>query len=99
MPIAPATFYDHLAKRADPSRPSDRVSRDAELTVGSVGDSFDTALARTINGLFKAGVIHRRRPLRGFDAVEYATLECADRFSTRHTLEPTGSIPSGEAQT
>lgn len=46
-----------------------------EPSVGSVGDSYDNALAGTINGLFKAEVIHRREPWRSFDAVEYATLE------------------------
>jgi transposase InsO family protein len=46
-----------------------------EPSVGSVGDSYDNALAETINGLFKAEVIHRRGPWRTFEAVEYATLE------------------------
>lgn len=46
-----------------------------EPSVGSVGDSCDNALAATINGLFKAEVIHRRGPWRSFKAVEYATLE------------------------
>ena len=48
-----------------------------EPSVGSVGDSYDNALAETINGLYKAEVIHRRGPWRSFDAVEYATLEWA----------------------
>jgi transposase InsO family protein len=46
-----------------------------EPSVGSVGDSYDNALAETINGLFKAEVIHRRGPWRSFEPVEYATLE------------------------
>src|SRR3954453_3466580 len=46
-----------------------------EPSVGSVGDSFDNALAETINGLYKAEVIHRRGPWRSFEAVEFATLE------------------------
>jgi transposase InsO family protein len=46
-----------------------------EPSVGSVGDSYDNALAETINGLYKAEVIHRRGPWRSFEAVEYATLE------------------------
>jgi len=45
-----------------------------EPSVGSVGDSYDNALAKTINALFKAEVIHRHIPWRSFDAVEYATL-------------------------
>ena len=49
-----------------------------EPSVGSVGDSYDNALAETINGLYKAEVIHRRGPWRSFEAVEYATLEWVD---------------------
>ena len=45
-----------------------------ELAAGSVGDSYDNALAETINGLFKSEVIHRRGPWRSFEAVEFATL-------------------------
>jgi len=54
-----------------------------EPSVGSVGDSYDNALAETINGLFKAEVIHRRGPWRSFEAVEYATLESVDWFNNR----------------
>ena len=50
-------------------------------SVGSVGDSYDNALAETINGLYKAEAIHRRGPWRSFDAVEYATLEWVDWFN------------------
>ena len=46
-----------------------------EPSVGSVGDSYDNALAETVNGLYKAEVIHRRGPWRSFEAVEFATLE------------------------
>jgi putative transposase len=46
-----------------------------EPSVGSVGDSYDNALAETINGLYKAEVIHRRGPWRSFEAVEFATLD------------------------
>ena len=49
-----------------------------EPSVGSVGDSYDNALAETINGLYKAEVIHRRGPWRSFEAVEFATLEWVD---------------------
>jgi hypothetical protein len=54
-----------------------------EPSVGSVGDSYDNALAETINGLFKAEVIHRRSPWRNFEAVELATLEWVDWFNNR----------------
>jgi transposase InsO family protein len=69
-----------------------------EPSVGSVGDSYDNALAETINGLFKAEVIHRRGPWRSFDAVEYATLEWVDWFNNRRLLEPIGNMPPAEAE-
>jgi transposase InsO family protein len=57
-----------------------------EPSVGSVGDSYDNALAETINGLYKAEVIHRRGPWRSFEAVEFATLEWVDWFNNRRLL-------------
>ena len=69
-----------------------------EPSVGSVGDSYDNALAETINGLFKSEVIHRRGPWRSFEAVEYATLEWVDWFNNRRLLEPIGNIPPAEAE-
>jgi putative transposase len=69
-----------------------------EPSVGSVGDSYDNALAETINGLFKAEVIQRRGPWRSFEAVEYATLEGVDWFNNRRLLEPIGNIPPAEAE-
>ena len=66
-------------------------------SVGSVGESYDNALAETICGLFKAKAIHRRGPWRGFAAVETATLEWVDWFNTRRLLEPIGNIPPAEA--
>lgn len=68
-----------------------------EPSVGSVGDSYDNALAETINGLYKAEVIHRRGPWRNFEAVEFATLEWVDWFNHRRLLEPIGNIPPAEA--
>jgi len=69
-----------------------------EPSVGSVGDSYDNALAETINGLYKAEVIHRRGPWRSFEAVEFATLEWVDWFNNRRLLEPIGNIPPVEAE-
>ncbi|MFM8820664.1 MAG: IS3 family transposase [Phenylobacterium sp.] len=74
------------------------VEAGIEPSVGSVGDSYDNALAETINGLFKAEVIHRRGPWRSFEAVEYATLEWVDWFNNRRLLEPIGNIPPAEAE-
>ncbi len=69
-----------------------------EPSVGSVGDSYDNALAETINGLYKAEVIHRRGPWRSFEAVEFATLEWVDWFNHRRLLEPIGNILHAEAE-
>jgi len=69
-----------------------------EPSVGSVGDSYDNALAETINGLFKAELIHRRGPWRSFEAVEFATLEWVDWFNNRRLLEPIGNVPPAEAE-
>ncbi|QFS85160.1 Integrase core domain protein (plasmid) [Roseivivax sp. THAF197b] len=69
-----------------------------EPSVGSVGDSYDNALAETINALFKAEVIHRRGPWRSFEAVEYATLEWVNCFGNRRLLETIGNIPPTEAE-
>jgi putative transposase len=69
-----------------------------EPSVGSVGDSYDNALAETINGLYKAEVIWRRGPWRNFEQVEFATLEWVDWFNNKRLLEPIGNIPPAEAE-
>lgn len=69
-----------------------------EPSVGTVGDSYDNALAETINGLYKAEVIHRRGPWRSFESVEFATLEWIDWFNNRRLMEPIGNIPPAEAE-
>lgn len=69
-----------------------------EPSVGSVGDSYDNALAETINGLFKTEVIHRRGPWRNLEAVEFATLAWVDWFNNRRLLEPIGNTPPAEAE-
>jgi len=70
-----------------------------EPSVGSVGDSYDNALAETVIGLFKTEVIHRRGPWRSFEAVEFATLEWVHWFNEHRLLEPIGNIPPAEAET
>jgi transposase InsO family protein len=69
-----------------------------EPSVGSVGDSYDNALAETINSLYKAEVIRRRDPWRGIEAVEFATLEWVDWFNHRRLFEPIGNISPAEAE-
>jgi len=68
----------------------------AQPSVGSVGDSYDNALAETVIGLYKAELIHRRGPWRGMEDVEYATLEWVDWFNNRRLLEPIGNVPPAE---
>ena len=69
-----------------------------EPSVGSKGDSYDNALAETINGLYKAELIHRRAPWKTREAVEFATLEWVSWFNHQRLLEPIGYIPPAEAE-
>jgi transposase InsO family protein len=69
-----------------------------EPSVGSRGDSYDNALAETINGLYKAEVIHRRGPWKTRASVELATLEWVSWFNHHRLLEPGGYIPPAEAE-
>jgi putative transposase len=74
------------------------VEAGIEPSVGSVGDSYDNALAESINGLYKTEVIRRRGPWKSLEAVEFATLEWVDWFNHRRLLEPIGNIPPAEAE-
>ena len=78
-------------------RYTDRLT-DAKIapSVGTVGDSYDNAMAETINGLYKTELIHRRGPWKGLDDVEYATLEWVDWFNHKRILQPIGDIPPAE---
>ena len=69
-----------------------------EPSVGSKGDSYDNALAETINGLYKAELIHRRAPWKTCETVELATLEWVSWFNHHRLLEPIGYIPPAEAE-
>ena len=78
-------------------RYTDRLSEAGiNASVGSIGDSYDNALAETINGLYKAEVIRPNGPWRGIEEVEFATLEWVDWFNNRRLLEPIGNIPPVE---
>ena len=80
-------------------RYSERLSEaGVEPSVGSKGDSYDNALAETINGLYKAELIHRRAPWKTKEAVELATLEWVSWFNNHRLLEPIGYIPPAEAE-
>ena len=69
-----------------------------EPSVGSKGDSYDNALAETINGLYKAELIHRRGPWKTREAVELATLEWVSWFNHHRLMEPLGYVPPAEAE-
>jgi putative transposase len=74
------------------------VEAGIEPSVGSVGDSYDNALAESINGLYKTEVIRRRGPWRSLETVEFATLEWVEWFNNRRLLEPIGNVPPAEAE-
>lgn len=67
-----------------------------ESSVGSRGDAYDNALAETINGLYKAEVIHHLGPWKGLEDVEYATLEWVAWYNSQRLMEPLGYVPPAE---
>ena len=67
-------------------------------SVGGKGDSYDNALAETINGLYKTELIHHRGPWKSREAVELATLNWVAWFNHHRLLEPIGYIPPVEAE-
>jgi putative transposase len=105
-------LYDRQPERADALiHHSDRGSQyvsiryterlaeaGVEPSVGSKGDSYDNALAETINGLYKTELIHRRAPWKSREAVELATLEWVAWFNHSRLLESIGYIPPAEAE-
>jgi putative transposase len=80
-------------------RYSERLAKaGVEASVGTVGDSYDNALAETINGLYKTEIIHPNGPWKSREEVEFATLEWVDWFNNRRLLEPIGDIPPVELE-
>jgi transposase InsO family protein len=97
--------HSHLIHHSDRGsqyvsiRYSERLAQAGiEPSVGSRGDSYDNALAETINGLYKAELIHRRAPWRTKAAVELATLEWVSWFNDHRLLAPIGYRPPAEAE-
>lgn len=74
------------------------ITAGIEPSVGSVGDSYDNALAESINGLYKAEVNHRLGPWQAIEALEFVTLEWVDWLNHRSLLEPIANIPPAEAE-
>ena len=78
-------------------RYTERLAETAAVnSVGSKGDSYDNALAETMNGLYKAELVRHRGPWRGLEDLEYATLERVDWFNNRRLFEAHGQIPPAE---
>ncbi len=69
-----------------------------EPSVGSKGDSYDNALAETINGLYKAELIHRRAPWKTRESLELATLEWVSWYNHHRLLGSIGYVPPAEAE-
>ena len=69
-----------------------------EPSVGSVGDSYDNALAESIIGLYKTELIRQRGPWRNLEDVEFATLTWVDWFNNKRLLEPIGNVPPAELE-
>ena len=65
-------------------------------SVGSRGDAYDNALAETINGLYKAEVIHHLGPWKGLEDVAYATLAWVAWYNAQRLMEPLGYVPPAE---
>lgn len=78
-------------------RYSDRLNEAGfNASVGSVGDSYDNALAETMNGLYKTEVINKDGPWKGLEQVELATLDWVDWFNNKRLLGSIGDIPPSE---
>jgi putative transposase len=89
---------DGTASTSPSTTPSASPKPASSRQSAAVGDSYDNALAESINRLYKAEVIHRRAPWRSLEAVEFATLEWVDWLNHRRLLEPIGNIPPAEAE-
>jgi putative transposase len=80
-------------------RYSERLAKaGAEASVATVGDSYDNALAETINGLYKTEIIHPNGPWKSREEVEFATLEWVDWLNNRRLPGPIGDITTVELQ-
>ena len=81
-------------------RYTERLAEDGVVnSVGSRSDSYDNALAETINGLYKTELVRNKGPWRGLDDLELATLEWVDWFNHRRIFHDLGRIPPAEFET
>lgn len=68
----------------------------AQPSIGSIGDSFDNAMAETVNGLYKTELIRRQAPWRNAEHVELATLAWVEWFNNQRLHSELGDIPPAE---
>ena len=90
----PVEYTQHLSIRYT----DQLIEAGIKASVGTTGDSYDNALAETINGLYKTELIHHRGPWKTKAAVEMATLEWVAWFNNQRLLSSIGYIPPAEAE-
>ena len=99
QPWASTTSVNSIAVKSESIRYSERLGEAGiEPSVGSKGDSYDNALAETINGLYKAELIYRRASCKSKESLELANLEWVSWFNHHRLLEPIGYIPPAQAE-
>ena len=91
-------IVDRSTSRFATANGSQNRASNHQSAVGSRGDSYDNALAETINGLYKTELIHRCGPWKTKEALELATLKWVHWFNHQRLLEPIGYIPPAEAE-
>ena len=74
------------------------AAAEIDLSVGTVGDAYDNALAKCVIGLFKTEVINQIGPRKSMREVEWETAKWIDWYNNRRLLGPIGYIPPAEAE-
>ena len=74
------------------------AAAEIDLSVGTVGDAYDNALAECVVGLFKTEVINQIGPWKSMREVEWETLKWVDWYNNRRLLGPIGYITPAEAE-
>ncbi|SDC57015.1 putative transposase [Rhodococcus tukisamuensis] len=87
---------DHGSQHTSVAFTERPVDAGIDASVGTTGDSYDNALAETVNGLYKTELIKAQGPWRTVDQVEAATLERVDWFNHRRLYEHCGDLPPAE---
>jgi transposase InsO family protein len=100
LPFSSGRVLASARRLLSTASPTERLAEAGLVpSVDGVGDSYENALAETINGLYTAEVIHRRGPWRSMEAIEFATLEWVDWFNNRRLPSSIGNIPPAVAET